>query len=197
MNTEKLTEEEINWTNRSIEKGLERIEIAKILRKANYTDDKINKILEYYDAETKEEEKTEENNEKEDKFEENVKKYLEGNEKELGWFERRAVKKYIKQIELFSRTLEIAIKKFKQEMTEFNKKDWTKGRVETELGILKQELIKTLIDSKECLYIDHPKTGEEITKENMQDLSIDELITLLETASKELDMLVNGKITET
>lgn len=187
-----LTNEDKEWMIKAIDKGHTRLEIKKKLEEAKYTEKRINLFLNYYDEIIRPEETITEDKE----FKENVKEYLKGNKEGLGWLEKREIKKFIKNIETYKKVLKSATDAFKKELEEFNKKDWTKGKVDTELEYLKQEIIERLIDSKQCLIIEHPKTGAEITKENLQDLTIEELINMMEENTEELDLIVNGKITE-
>lgn len=196
-----LTKKEEKWIEKAIESDYTELQVRKVINKSKIDETKkeeiINEFLKYKKAkeEILEEEKKERNKEEEKGFEKQVKIYLEDKEK-LSWSERREVKKWLNNCEKYMKALKEGIRKFKEEVDYMNEKGWETYKIQRELDILKNEMIERIIDSKEVLEVENPKTREEATKENLKDLNIDELILLLEDVVNSLDQVVNGKITE-
>lgn len=194
-----LKEEDKNWIEEAYAKGLTILEMIKKLEEAGYPKEKLEKFEEYYEIieESQREAKEKEIKiEDEKQFKESVRKYFEDNKKELSWSERREVKKFLKNVETYAKLLDKANKGFKKEIEEIMKKGWTLGRIEKELTNLKKEIIQRILDSKEILDISHPYTGVEVNKDNLKDVKMEDLIKLIEENVEELNLVVNGKITE-
>lgn len=200
-----LTSRDKDWIGRAIDLEMTRLQVKKKLQESKFSDERIEVYLNYYDVlmdkkrdiELKEEEvKKPEKKEEEREFKESVKSYFGQSKKELSWSERRQIKRFIKQVEKYSKMIKIAIKGWYDEMEFINRQEWSKGKVDKEMEYLKKEVIDRLIESKSILDIEDPVTHKEITKESLMNIDIDKLISLLEENVESLDMVVNGKITE-
>lgn len=192
-----LRKQDIDWIKKAVELELTRLQIKRKLQEAEYTDERIEAFLDQYDIEMDKIRLKEEGRDikDEEEFKTNVKKYFEDKET-LSRSEKREVKKFISQIEKYSKMVKTAIKGFTQEIEIMEKKGINEEKIKKEMEYLKKEIIDRLIESKEILDIEHPKTGREINKENLQDLNVTELIELMEENVEALELIVEGKITE-
>lgn len=201
MDIKDLTDRDKDWIEKGVEKEMTRLQMRKKLRESNYKDEKIDLFIDYYDLLIDKKNKMEKEltgkkeDEDEKEFKSEIKKYFE-NKGDLSWGERRRIKRWLRDVKKYSNIIKEATNWFKKEVEYINKQDWNKGKIEDEMKILKTEIIERLIESKELLDIEHPITGEEVTKENLKDVEIDMLIKLLEDNVETLDLIVNGKITE-
>lgn len=195
-----LTEIEKDWTKKAIEKGFTKLQLKKKLQDNKTPNEKILEIYDYYDEIEKEyiisksENELKEDKEKEIQFKDNVKKFVEGKEKELSWSEKREIKKFLKNITKYNETLKATIKMIKEEMNKMRIKFNDEKILKQEEELLRRDIIDRLIDSKEVIDVQHPVTGEDITKENLKELPLDILIIILEDNVETLQMVVNGKI---
>ena len=129
----------------------------------------------------------------EEKFKEQVKDYFKG--KEMTFWDKREVKKWLKNVEKYMKILEETIKKVKEEYEYIIKKQEEKGfKVEKELNYMKKEIIDRIMDTKEILIIEDPNTKMEATKESLMKCDVNQLINLLEENVKILKETVEGKI---
>lgn len=191
----KLTRKDEKWIMKGIEKQMTKLQMRKKLLEAGYDEEKIDEFAKYFEANLPKEELIK-NEKEEKKFEGNVRKYFDENRKDLSWGERRQVRNFIKQAERYSAIVKKAIEGFRKEIEFINKQEWAKGKIEKEMEYLKDEIIDRLLESKAILEIEHPITGEEITKDNLKSLEMDMLIGLMQEATNSLDMLVNGKVVD-
>lgn len=192
-----LNQDQKDWIMKAIEKGFSFLEVKTKLQKARYNPKLIDEMLEEFEAIKEKftipEEKRDESKEKE--FEKKVNLFIRDEDtKELSWSEKRSVKKFLKNITQYQKVMKKSIDMIKKEIELFseNVKD-EKQRVKEE-EYLKKEIIDRIIDSKEVLDIEHPITGEDVTKENLNSLNITQLIELMEENVEALQIIVDGKL---
>lgn len=197
----KLTEKERDWTRKAIEAGHTKIEIKKKLKDTGYPAEKILEIFDYMDEIEQEyiiSEAPEPPKKAAETFEKNVRKFLQGNENELSWSEKRDVKKFLKNVTKYTETMKVVMKAIKAEVDTINKR-FGVGSKDTakEIETLRRDMIDRVIDAKDILIIEHPRTGKTIEKkEELSDLTFDELMDIMEDNIKELEVNINGRITE-
>lgn len=189
-----MNEEDRDWVEQAINSDYTKLQIKKKLEVAGFNKDKTKAFLEYYESLKNETEEKDKKDEKE--FEKSVKEFAKGERGNLSWGERRKIKHFMKGIKKYSQVMKGAIEMVKKEIIFMNEQKWTEGKIEEEMNYLKDELIDRIIDSKGILEIEHPITGEEVTKENLKSLNIDQLTNIMEDNVKTIDEFINGKITE-
>jgi len=188
-----LSDRDKEWIEKAVEKELTTLQVKKKLRTANYSDDKVEEFVKYFE-EIQPEEKDLPDIEDEKDFEKQVRDYFKDQDK-LSYFEKREVKKWLKNLEKAITTLKFAIAGLKKEYEYILKRQDEKGiLIERELQDLKLEIIDRIIDTKGIIYIEDPKSGKEATKENLKESSIDELIELMEDNVNVLTETVEGKL---
>lgn len=191
-----LNDTEKDWIEQAYEKEFTELQVRKKLKEARYTDKRIEEFIEYFKSISPPEYEEERDVEDEKKFEGDVKKFIEGNDKDLSWGEKREIKKWIKKVGNYSKSIKIAIIGIRKEFEYITTQPKFAKRIDKELDDLKSEIIERIIDSKQVLEIEDPLTGEEATKESLSKCDIPTLIKLLEDSVDTLDALTNGKITE-
>lgn len=190
-----LTDEDMQWIETALKRNFTKLQMIKKLQETKYTEEKIKSFKEYY-------EKISQNSEpkefykQDDKFEEDVKKWTEGKKDELSWQEKRAVKKFLKQINKYLTILKTTSKAMTKEVIEIKNRFGTNStRMDKELEQIKEELIDRIIESKAILDITDPKTGKEATKELLMKNDLDSLIKFFdEEIVRDVDAVVNGRI---
>lgn len=197
MNT-KLTEEDKEWIENAYQKGFTSLQLKRKLEKAHYTEERIESFIQYLEHITKENEQhlqKKKQLENDEEFKKSVQQYFTEQKKEMSWGERRAVKKFLKNVEKYMKAWKIIIEQFKKEIERINelfKGDKTKVARETEYA--KQEFIDRIIDSKIILDVEDPITGLEATKENLSNNDTDTLIQLGEQGITHMGEIINGRI---
>lgn len=197
-----MNERDKKWVIGAIEKDMTRLQVKRKLQEHEYPEKKVDIFLDFYDECQDEIKrmKQEENKEKESsesEFKDSVRKYADKEtRKELSRKERRDVRIFLRNVNRYLQTVKIAIEGFKKEIDHINSQDWSKGKIEKELGYTKEEMIARIVESKQILEIEHPHTGEDVTEKNLKSLEMDELIELMEENVNTLDLVVNGKITD-
>jgi len=191
----KLTEEEMEWIENAIRRGFTKLQMRKKLSEVKYPEERIESFCNYYESLIQAAE-PEKKYEQEDEFEESVKKWHEGKKDELSWGEKRAVKKFLKQMNKYLVVLKATSEGMKKETIEIkNRFGKDSMRMDNELNHVKEELIDRIIESKSILDITDPKTGKEATKELLMKNTLDELITFFdEEIIKDVDAVVNGRV---
>lgn len=176
----KLTEEEINWIKKAVEKGYTKEEFILILNESDNTKSRVDEFVEGYD---------EINRHIADgevglKFKEQVENYQKG---EMGWWEGRKIKRWLKDLKKLAKFLEGLAKKTKELQHKI------KDEKSAEIQNTRRINIEAILSSRDILEFKHPQTDEEINEINIQSCSTEELIDLMESGAKDLKDVAEGK----
>ena len=191
----KLLNSEKEWIEKAIDKDIPRLEIIVKLEKAGKTPKEVNNFLKYYDkitAEKKMPKITDKDDEIE--FEMQVKTYFK-NPKELNYFKRREVKKWVKNLEKQIKVFEDIIELLEKNTVELVRKHLSDSeKIDKEIQRLKEMAVDSLLDTSEIFYLENPRTGEEATKENLMELKPEEILQYIKSNKELLQEVVNGKL---
>lgn len=108
------------------------------------------------------------------------------------------VVKWLKEVRKFLNKYNEILDSVKRKRSEINKKYLDINEKENEEAInLKGELIESIMNSTELVYLENPRTKEEVSHDNLKECNIDELIRLMEDGIQEIHEFINyGRIRE-
>lgn len=190
-----ITPEEKAWTEKAVDTGFTRLQIEKKLMEANKKSLKIKEVLKYYDSIVKDLDEGQEERDltDEEEFKEEIKDYFDG--KDMGFFQKRKIKKFLKSLKAYKDMLDVAITGIKKEVEEIkNNVEFDNKRKDKEMESLKLEMIDRIIDSKQIFDIEDPLTGEEATVDNLKKNDLNTLLNLLQINVEALQQTIDGKI---
>lgn len=191
----KMNDEDMEWVENALKRGFTKLQMRKKLAEVKYPEEKVEMFCSYYDELVKETE-PEKVFEHEDDFEDSVKKWHEGKKSELSWEERRAVKRFLKQMNKYLIVLKATSESMRKEVLEIKRRfEGDSKAIEKELDNVKEELVDRIIESKSILDIADPKTGKEATKDLLMKNDLDTLINFFDNEIvKDVDAVVNGRV---